>query len=137
MDRALDLLTRGEVKKPAATAGSAEEEDALAEPPALNEGEVARSLVCNDCGKRFRSQGQAEFHANKTEHQNFSESTEEIKPLTEEEKKQKLADMRAALAEKKAKQALIDKEDAKRNEVYPFPIPDHGNQLTHAHRKSA
>ena len=42
------------------------EDDASAEPPALKAGEVARSLVCNECGKRFRSQEQAEFHASKT-----------------------------------------------------------------------
>ena len=41
-------------------------EDANEEPPALQEGEVARSLVCNECGKRFRSTAQAEFHASKT-----------------------------------------------------------------------
>jgi len=28
--------------------------------------EEARSLVCNECGKRFRSHAQAEFHASKT-----------------------------------------------------------------------
>ena len=55
-----------------------------------------------------------------SEHQNFSQTTEEIKPLTEEEKKQKLAEMRAALAEKKSKQAVLDKEEAKKNEVYMF-----------------
>ncbi|KFY22721.1 hypothetical protein V493_06374 [Pseudogymnoascus sp. VKM F-4281 (FW-2241)] len=91
-------------------------EDANEEPPALQEGEVARSLVCNECGKRFRSTAQAEFHASKTEHQDFAESTEEIKPLTEEEKKQRLDELRAALAEKRAKQSLVDKEEAKRNE---------------------
>lgn len=48
---------------------------------------------------------------------NFSESTEEIAPLTEEEKKQRLQELRAALAEKRAKQALIDKEEQKKNEV--------------------
>ncbi len=41
-------------------------EDANEEPPALQEGEVARSLICNECGKRFRSTAQAEFHASKT-----------------------------------------------------------------------
>jgi UBX domain-containing protein 1/4 len=35
-------------------------------PPNLLEGEVAKSLVCNECGKRFRSHAQAEFHASKT-----------------------------------------------------------------------
>jgi hypothetical protein len=27
---------------------------------------LAMSLVCNDCGKKFRSQREAEFHANKS-----------------------------------------------------------------------
>lgn len=29
-------------------------------------GEQARSLLCKDCGKKFRSMAAAEFHANKT-----------------------------------------------------------------------
>lgn len=93
-----------------------DDEDPNAEPPALNDGEVAKSLVCNECGKRFRSTAQAEFHASKTEHQDFSESTEEIKPLTEEEKKARLDELRANLAAKRAKQALVDKELEKQNE---------------------
>ncbi|RFU25322.1 hypothetical protein B7463_g11015, partial [Scytalidium lignicola] len=92
------------------------ETDPNAEPPALKEGEVAKSMVCEDCGKRFRSVAQAEFHASKTDHMNFSESTEEIAPLTEEEKKQRLQELRVALEEKRAKQALIDKEEQKKNE---------------------
>lgn len=35
-------------------------------PPNLLEGEVAKSLVCNECGRKFRSHAQAEFHASKT-----------------------------------------------------------------------
>ena len=50
-------------------------------------------------------------------HDQFSESTEEIAPLTEEEKKQRLQELREALAEKRAKQALVDKEEQKKNEV--------------------
>lgn len=42
------------------------ESESSAEPPALKPGEEARSLVCNECGKKFRSQAQAEFHASKT-----------------------------------------------------------------------
>jgi len=86
------------------------------EPKALQEGEVAQSLICEDCGKRFRSVAQAEFHSSKTEHQNFAESTEEIAPLTEEEKKERLAELKAKVAEKRAKQALLDKEESKKNE---------------------
>ncbi|KAL4889036.1 hypothetical protein BDV59DRAFT_187415 [Aspergillus ambiguus] len=86
------------------------------EPPALQPGEEARSLVCNECGKKFRSQAQAEFHASKSQHTDFSESTEEIAPLTEEEKKQKLEDLRQKLAAKRAVQSEQDKVDKKRNE---------------------
>ncbi|CAI6338169.1 unnamed protein product [Periconia digitata] len=86
------------------------------EPPALQAGEVAQSLVCNDCGKKFRSQAQAEWHASKTEHVDFSESTEEIKPLTEEEKKQRLEELKERLAAKRATQAEQEKEERKQNE---------------------
>jgi hypothetical protein len=85
-------------------------------PPELKPGEEAKSLVCNECGKRFRSVAQAEWHASKTEHQDFSESTEEIKPLTEEEKKAKLDELRERMAAKKASQAEQDKEEKKANE---------------------
>ena len=44
-------------------------ESAEAEPPSLQPGEAARSLVCNECGKKFRSTGLAEFHAGTTGHQ--------------------------------------------------------------------
>ncbi|KXH38376.1 UBA/TS-N domain-containing protein [Colletotrichum nymphaeae SA-01] len=83
---------------------------------ALENGGTAKSLVCNECGKRFRSQDTASYHATKTDHTDFSESTEEIAPLTEDQKKEKLVQLREQLKEKKAKQALLDKEDAKRNE---------------------
>lgn len=58
----------------------------------------------------------ASYHATKTEHTDFSESTEEIAPLTEDEKKAKLEELRERLQAKKAAQADKDKEDAKRNE---------------------
>lgn len=87
------------------------------EEPPLQDGEQPRSLVCNDCGKKFRSQAQAEFHASKTQHVDFSESTEEIAPLTEEERKAKLAELREKLAAKRAIQSEQDKLDKKRNEV--------------------
>ncbi|CAL5873874.1 uncharacterized protein PFLUO_LOCUS8157 [Penicillium psychrofluorescens] len=86
------------------------------EGPALQPGEEARSLVCNDCGKKFRSQAQAEFHASKSQHVDFSESTEDIAPLTEEQKKERLEELRQKLAEKRAVQSEQDKADKKRNE---------------------
>ncbi|KAJ5281505.1 Ubiquitin-associated/translation elongation factor EF1B N-terminal eukaryote [Penicillium angulare] len=86
------------------------------EAPALKPGEEARSLVCNDCGKQFRSQAQAEFHASKSQHVDFSESTEDIAPLTEEQKKERLNDLREKLAAKRAVQSEQDKVDQKKNE---------------------
>ncbi|ODM22376.1 hypothetical protein SI65_03222 [Aspergillus cristatus] len=95
-----------------ATAAEQESEEG----PELQPGEVPRSLVCNECGKKFRSQAQAEFHASKSEHVDFAESTEEIAPLTEEQKKQRLDELREKLAAKRAVQGEQDKADKKRNE---------------------
>jgi hypothetical protein len=68
---------------------------------------------------------------------NFAESTEEIAPLTEEEKKARLEELRQKMAEKRAKQAIIDKEE---NEVYlPLSPPSLQKRLiffSH-YRKSA
>ena len=79
-------------------------------------GAQAMSMVCNDCGRKLRNMGAAQFHAEKTGHDDFSESTEQLAPLTEEEKKQKLADLKAKLAAKRAGQADEDKVANKRNE---------------------
>ena len=83
----------------------------------LKPGEEAKSLVCNDCGRKLRSHAQAEFHATKTGHVDFAESTEEIAPLTEEEKKAKLEELRARAAAKRAGGSEQDRLDKKRNEV--------------------
>jgi len=98
-----------------ATTGDDEDEAGLSVTPAA-EGVSARSLVCNDCGKKFRNNEQASFHASKTDHTDFSESTDEIAPLTEEEKAARLEELRQKLAEKRANQAIKDKEEAKQNE---------------------
>ncbi|OAA56854.1 UBA-like protein [Cordyceps fumosorosea ARSEF 2679] len=92
-----------------------DDDDTKAEIAALETG-TAKSLVCNECGKKFRNPDLASFHASKTEHTDFSESTEEIAPLTEEEKKAKLQELRERLQAKRANQAIKDKEDHKRNE---------------------
>ncbi|EKC99074.1 DNA-binding protein [Trichosporon asahii var. asahii CBS 8904] len=78
-------------------------------------GAEAKSLKCSDCGKVFRSQATASFHAEKSGHENFEESTEE--PLTEEEKKAKLAELREKLAAKRAAQSKEDEKAARANEA--------------------
>jgi hypothetical protein len=104
-------------------------DDASAEPPALQPGEEAKSLVCDDCGKRFRSVAQAEFHGTRSGHENFSESTEEIAPLTEEEKKARLEELRTKLAAKRAGQAEQEKEDRKRNEQIRMKATKEGQDI--------
>lgn len=117
-------------------AAQSQEADEEEEGPALQPGEEARSLVCNECGKKFRSHAQAEFHASKSEHVDFSESTEEIAPLTEEQKKQRLDELRERLAEKRSAQTLQDKADQKRNEVHTPLFTFISQSLTILPRKS-
>jgi hypothetical protein len=76
----------------------------------------AASMVCNDCGKKFRNMTQAQAHAERTGHDDFAESNEEIAPLTEEEKKAQLELAKQRMMERKAKQAEEDKAAAKRND---------------------
>jgi hypothetical protein len=92
------------------------EKEAAAQAKAEEAADQARSLVCNECGKKFKGTAQAEFHASKSGHTDFAESTEEIVPLTEEEKQAKLAELRDKLAAKKAVLSEQDKIDQKRNE---------------------
>ncbi|CEQ42673.1 SPOSA6832_04526 [Sporobolomyces salmonicolor] len=67
--------------------------------------------------KVFRNQALAQYHGTKSGHTSFEESTEELKPLTEEEKAAKLSELRARMEEKKKLQAKKDAEEAKANEA--------------------
>ncbi|KAG1382856.1 hypothetical protein G6F61_001888 [Rhizopus arrhizus] len=89
----------------------------------IEEGEIkqeeqtASSLICNDCQKLFRDASGAERHAARTGHQNFAESTEVLQPLTEEEKKKKLEELRVRMAEKRAlreQQETAERKEAER-----------------------
>ncbi|KAG5949468.1 hypothetical protein E4U53_005859 [Claviceps sorghi] len=113
-DKSLDEIQTAEISK---SQDEDDEDDAetKAKIAELETGS-ARSLICNECGKKFRNHNLATFHATKTDHTDFSESTEEIAPLTEEEKKAKLEELRERLKAKRSVQSVQDKEDAKRNE---------------------
>ncbi|KAL8382958.1 hypothetical protein RB595_006633 [Gaeumannomyces hyphopodioides] len=113
-DKPLEELQAGT----SAAAADEEDEDEAGGPKiaGVDEGETAQSLVCNECGKKFRNSDTATFHATKSGHTDFSESTEGIAALTEEQKKERLAELREQLKAKKAVQGEKDKEDAKRNE---------------------
>ncbi|EKD16482.1 uncharacterized protein L3040_001217 [Drepanopeziza brunnea f. sp. 'multigermtubi'] len=103
-----------EISKPAEA--DDEEGNQSIEAKPLEAGEVAKSMVCEDCGKKLRSMMQAQAHGERTGHENYAESAEELAPLTEEEKKQKLEELRQKAAERKALKAIQDREEAKANE---------------------
>lgn len=52
---------------------------------------LTASLSCET--ELFRNQALASYHSTKSGHTEFEESTEELKPLTEEEKAQKLEEV--------------------------------------------
>lgn len=73
------------------------------EPESEAEAQLAKSIKCNECDRLFKTQTEVEFHAAKSGHVDFSESTEEKKPLTEEQKREQLA-----LLETKLKQMRLE-----------------------------
>uniref|UniRef100_G3MKC6 UBX domain-containing protein n=1 Tax=Amblyomma maculatum TaxID=34609 RepID=G3MKC6_AMBMU len=73
---------------------------------------AAKSLKCDECGKLFRTPPEVEFHAVKSGHQSFSESVEEIKPLTEEEKQEQ-----ARKLEEKIRQRRLEREEKEKKEA--------------------
>jgi hypothetical protein len=78
----------------------------------IKDGEqTAQSLQCNDCQKLFKDAAAAERHALKTEHVNFSESTTAIKPLTEEEKEAKLAELKRVMVERREARKIAEQEE--------------------------
>jgi len=99
----------------------------------IRDGEqTAQSLQCDNCKKLFRDVNAAERHASKSGHENFSESTTAIKPLTEEEKKAKLEEVKKQIAEKKEFRRLQEKEEEKSREKIRRKS---GKELTEAKEK--
>ncbi|CCU74418.1 UBX domain-containing protein [Blumeria hordei DH14] len=95
-------------------------------------------IACDDCEEKFRSKKEVENHCRLSGHLAFSEIpndpaderntlteeekaarlelTQEKVPLTEEEKAAKLEELRIKSRERKAKQAIIDLEEQRKNE---------------------
>lgn len=69
----------------------------------------AKSIKCDECGKLFKNQDEVEYHAAKTNHSSFSESTEDKKPLTEEEKKAHIELLEERLKQKRKEREEKDK----------------------------
>ncbi|KAL6268671.1 hypothetical protein P5V15_001802 [Pogonomyrmex californicus] len=74
--------------------------------------ETAKSMKCDVCGKLFKSNLEVEFHATKSGHDRFSESTEEKKPLSEEEKREQLKMLEEKLKQKRKEREEQEKKNA-------------------------
>lgn len=68
--------------------------------------------IPRNSNRLFTTQIEVEFHAAKTGHSNFSESTEEKKPLTDEEKKEQLNRLEEKLRQKRSEREAQEKLDA-------------------------
>ncbi|EFP13198.1 CRE-UBXN-1 protein [Caenorhabditis remanei] len=78
---------------------------------------AANSFKCDDCGKLLANEDAVMFHASKTKHENFSESSEQIKPLTPEEKAAQMQLIRDKIKihmEKKSKQEAEEAREKER-----------------------
>ena len=93
---------------------------------------VAKSIKCDDCGKLFKSPEEIEYHAAKTNHSNFSESTEEKKPLTEDERKQQLQLLEEKMKRKRAEREENEKKEALERERLRIKS---GKDMTEAKKK--
>ncbi|XP_049763784.1 UBX domain-containing protein 1-like [Schistocerca cancellata] len=94
--------------------------------------ETAKSLKCNDCGKLFSTQLEIEYHAAKSGHSSFSESTEEKKPLTEEEKKEQLKKLEEKMRQKRLEREEKEKQEALERERLRIRS---GKEMTAARKK--
>ena len=92
----------------------------------------AKSIKCEDCGRLFKTNLEVEFHATKSGHANFSESTEEKKPLTEEEKKQQLRLIEEKIVKKRTEREEREKQEALEKERMRIKS---GKDMTEVRRK--
>lgn len=72
----------------------------------------AKSLKCDECNRLFKTQLEVEFHAAKSGHSSFSESTEEKKPLTEDEKAAQLQLLEERMKTKRVAREAEEKKEA-------------------------
>lgn len=101
---------------PVKTDESSETEKAVEEGDAASSAAAAalepKSFKCEECDRLFKNSTEVEFHAAKSGHANFSESTEEKKPLTEDEKKAQMKLIEDKIAKKRAEREDREKQEA-------------------------
>lgn len=84
------------------------------------------------CGKLFNSTLEVEFHATKSGHDQFSESTEMKKPLTDEEKREKLKQLEEKLKEKRKEREEKEKHESFEKEKHRIRS---GKEMSEARKK--
>lgn len=89
-------------------------------------------LIVRRCNKLFKSQLEVEYHATKSGHSKFSESTEEKKPLTDEEKQEQLRKLEERLKEKRKEREEKEKQEELEKERRRIQS---GRDITEAKRK--
>ncbi|CAJ0954933.1 unnamed protein product, partial [Mesorhabditis belari] len=72
---------------------------------------AANSFKCDDCGKLLKDNDALMFHAAKTNHENFSESTETIKALTPEELAAQREEIKKKLQSVREQKSDMDRKD--------------------------
>lgn len=99
---------------PSTAESASKTDESLSEAQDVGEGSAseAKSIKCEDCGRLFKTNLEVEFHATKSGHANFSESTEEKKPLTEEEKKAQMRLIEEKIAKKRNEREEREKQEA-------------------------
>lgn len=93
---------------------------------------TAKSLKCDECNRLFKTQLEVEFHAAKSGHSSFSESTEEKKPLTEGEKVAQLQLLEEKLKAKRVAREAEDKKEELEREKVRIKM---GKEMTETKRK--
>ncbi|KAG8035134.1 hypothetical protein G9C98_001624 [Cotesia typhae] len=84
------------------------------------------------CGKLFKSSLEVEYHATKSGHDSFSESLEEKKPLTEEEKKEKLKQLEEKIRQKRKEREELEKQESLEKEKIRIKS---GKEMAEARKK--
>lgn len=94
----------------------------------------AKSLKCDECGKLLRNEDEVQYHAAKTQHSSFSESTDEVKPLSKEEKEAQLAKLHEKLKQKRLEREEQEKKEQIAREKQRRA---HGKDMTSTKEKMA
>lgn len=100
--------------------------------PSTTAAAEAKSLKCDECNRLFKTQLEVEFHAAKSGHSSFSESTEEKKPLTAEEKAAQMALLEERMKQKRMAREAEEKKEALERERDRIK---YGKEMAEAKRK--